>query len=457
MIQITNQFTSPQKHAFQIIVSLIVFHLLSGTLAVADPQTRDSESLGRMLHEQQLLIERQQKQIDALAEQFSNNSAPSLEWEGYGVINYAQYDFFRNAQDDTPDRRARMDVERFVLELKHAFSDSAKLEAEIEFEHGGTGSAIEYEPEEFGEYELEVEKGGEIKLEKLQLEIEYSKGLGIRFGHIIVPFGMVNTHHRPGDYFTTQRSLAETSLIPAAWDENGLEIFGRLGNFEYNALVVNGLDSSGFSGYAWIAGGHQGNLEFVNADNLAFIGRLNYHPNSGFMLGTAVYTGDSADNRPRQNLNTSAVVTIYEIHARLETARWKTRLQWLAGTVENSDAVTQANLQTSNAALLDISRTGIGHKAESFFFETGYDIGPWLSLATPLYSFIRYDDFNTMAETEGNVTQLARYDRQAVTTGFNYTITPGVILKAEYSKLEHQGDIGNESSLAAIGIGFEFE
>ncbi len=65
---------------------------------------------------------------------------------GYGVINYAHYDW-----DMDPDRRAAVDVERLVVAPKYRLNDRIHLEAEIEFEHGGTGSTMEFDRlEEFG-------------------------------------------------------------------------------------------------------------------------------------------------------------------------------------------------------------------------------------------------------------------------------------------------------------------
>lgn len=88
-----------------------------------------------------------------------------IEWRGYLTAAYEQYDFFRNAQDDDPERRARTDLERVVLEAERELSDDWRVEAELEFEHGGTGSAVEFEPEEFGEFEQEIEQGGEVRVE----------------------------------------------------------------------------------------------------------------------------------------------------------------------------------------------------------------------------------------------------------------------------------------------------
>ena len=73
---------------------------------------------------------------------------------GYGVINYAYFDW-----ELDPDRRAAIDVERFVIAPKYRINDTIQLESELEFEHGGTGSTMEFDKfEEFGEFETEVEK-----------------------------------------------------------------------------------------------------------------------------------------------------------------------------------------------------------------------------------------------------------------------------------------------------------
>ena len=48
--------------------------------------------------------------------------------------------------------------------LGYDFGKGWSMGMEIEFEHGGTESAIEIENEEGGEYEAEIERGGEVAL-----------------------------------------------------------------------------------------------------------------------------------------------------------------------------------------------------------------------------------------------------------------------------------------------------
>lgn len=51
--------------------------------------------------------------------------------------------------------------------------------------------------EENGEYETEIEKGGEVALEQFHISYLMNKHLNFRFGHMIVPVGLTNAHHEP--------------------------------------------------------------------------------------------------------------------------------------------------------------------------------------------------------------------------------------------------------------------
>ena len=120
---------------------------------------------------------------------------------GYGVINYSHFDW-----ELDPDRRAAIDVERFVIAPKYRINDTIRLESELEFEHGGTGSTMEFDKfEEFGEFETEIEKGGEVIVEKLAAVFSFQPSFNLRVGHIIVPVGLVTKRHRP---HTTLRQRA---------------------------------------------------------------------------------------------------------------------------------------------------------------------------------------------------------------------------------------------------------
>jgi hypothetical protein len=70
--------------------------------------------------------------------------------------------------------------------------------SEIEFEHGGTESAVEMDADEAGEYEAETEKGGEVALEQFWINKRFGQGeFNIKMGEIVVPVGATNKYHMP--------------------------------------------------------------------------------------------------------------------------------------------------------------------------------------------------------------------------------------------------------------------
>ena len=287
---------------------------------------------------------------------------------GYGVVNYSHFDW-----ELDPDRRAAIDIERLVVAPKYRINDTIRLESELEFEHGGTGSTMEFDKfEEFGEFETEIEKGGEIIVEKLAVVFSFQPSYNFRVGHIIVPVGLVSKRHRPQHYFTTTRPEAETHLIPTIWHETGVEIFGAFGPLKYQAQIVNGLDSTGFSSRHWIVRGHQLRFETVNAEAPAFVGRLDYAFHENATVGISGYYGDTAANRPKPDVDFDAHVGIVSLHGFYEVNAVKVRGLFLWGALENADRLSKVNRTLSNN--LNVKRTPIGSSAVGWYIEAGYDI-----------------------------------------------------------------------------------
>ena len=373
---------------------------------------------------------------------------------GYGIINYAKFDW----QFD-PERRAHIDVERFVVAPKYRMSDNIRLEAELEFEHGGTGITMEFDKlEEFGEFEMEVEKGGEVIVEKLAAVFEIKPEFNVRIGHIVVPVGLLSKRHRPQHYFTTTRPESESNLIPAIWHENGIELFGEIGSLSYQAQVVNGLDSTGFSSRRWIVGGHQLRFETANAEDFALVGRIDYTITPGTVLGVSGYYGDSADNRPKPDLRVDANVGILDLHGFYEVGALKVRGLILYGTLQTSDLVSKANRNLSNN--LNVKRTPVGSRAVGGYLEVGYNLLSFFksSLNTDaiLDLFVRYDNYDTMAAVEGEIFDNPRWARQTWTFGANYHPHPQLVFKGHYSTRRLGTKVDNKEDALAMSFGFQY-
>lgn len=79
--------------------------------------------------------------------------------------DYGLNRFYGGSTGNTKVNHNEISIPRFILQGEYKITPKWILSAEIEFEAGGTGSAIEMEAQsgsENGEYETEAEKGGEV-------------------------------------------------------------------------------------------------------------------------------------------------------------------------------------------------------------------------------------------------------------------------------------------------------
>ena len=422
----------------------------------------ESREIERKLERQDERIESQEEKIETLRaatqdKSSSDESAGGTEFGGYGTVNYLNFDW-----ETDPNRRDAVDAERFVFEIEHHFNDRWAAEAEIEFEHGGTGATLELDKfEEFGEFEQEIESGGEVVVEELNLTYKQSDALNWQFGEMIVPVGLLNRAHRPRDYLTVQRPAAERALIPVTWHEIGVGLFGQKGGFSYQAMVVNGLDSTGFSARNWIAPGFQGRFEFINAESLAVTARLDYELAAGTVLGGSFYTGDTVENRPKPDLvGVDGKVAIFTLDAVHERGPWTMRAQYLNGSLDDSEEITRANQSLSNN--LEVKRTPVGSEAESVSIEAAYDVMPWFAdiPGTSLEPFVRLASYDSQADTDGSVNDNPAWERDEWTIGINYVPFPDVVFKSDFTRRERAGDLGGEGrdteDTLAVGLGFTY-
>ena len=133
---------------------------------------------------------------------YSGLSAQSrLTVGGYGEValtrNFYSDNVYRysSASAHAGESHGRFDIPHAVIYLGYDFGKGWTVQSEIEFEHTGTGVATEREFEEAGEWEKEVEKGGEVELEQFWIQKSFLPQLNVRMGHIVVPVGGLNNAH----------------------------------------------------------------------------------------------------------------------------------------------------------------------------------------------------------------------------------------------------------------------
>ena len=102
---------------------------------------------------------------------------------------------------------------------------------------------MELEADETGEYESEIERGGEVALEQAWIQKVIHPAFNVRAGMIIVPVGLTNSHHLPNEFFTGYRQEGENTIFPCTWHEVGLELWGEFGRG--GTVLLSGKTSAG--------------------------------------------------------------------------------------------------------------------------------------------------------------------------------------------------------------------
>ncbi len=381
-----------------------------------------------------------------------------LRLNSYGVVNYYAFDW-----ETLPDRRNAIDPERFNLYLYYDFNEKVEFKSEIEFEHGGTGATMAFDPlEEFGEFEQEIEKGGEVVLEQINLQFKWRPGLKLRVGKMRFYMGNASKQDQPREYFTAYRSEVENTILPLGWYETGAELSGdiplRTGQeypkLSYKAYLVSGLDNTGFNSANWVRRGYQTRFETINADNLAGAFRLDYIFGKDSEIGICAYAGNTTGNRPKDDLKQDVWLTYGDLHFALEAHPFRARAYAMYGYVQNSDALSAANRNLSNN--LNVKRTPVAETAAGAYAELAYDFLPLLKKTAThqLYLFGRAEWYDAMLSTVGNVSDNPRYERQVLTLGLNYFPLPTVVFKTHYA-WRSLGS-GEREDTFALGMGFDF-
>ena len=208
--------------------------------------------------------------------------------------NYKRYtnaDLYKNDKGF-----GQFDLPHVVFYIGYDFGHGWTMGSEIEFEHGGPEAAVEIEEEETGEYETEVERGGEVALEQFWIQKTWSKAANLRMGHIIVPIGLTNVYHEPDKFFTVERPEGERTILPCTWHQTGVSLWGRLPQWRYEVQFLAGLEADLFSAKNWIGGGSASPYEFDMATNYAGAFRLDNTSIPGLRIGLSGYYGKSAGN-----------------------------------------------------------------------------------------------------------------------------------------------------------------
>jgi hypothetical protein len=402
--------------------------------------------------------------VDTLAQ--SSAKAPRrLSLGGYGEAVASRMFYSNNFKRYTDAKRykdarsyGQVDLPHVVFFVGYDFGHGWSLGSEIEFEHGGTESAIEIEEEETGEYESEIERGGEVALEQFWLQKSFSRALNIRIGHMVVPVGATNAYHMPTEFFTVYRPEGENTILPCTWHETGVGLWGQTRDWRYEIMGIAGLDADRFNNKNWIHGGAGSPYEFKMATNYACAMRVDNYSVRNLRLSLSGYVGSSG----RNTLNATnkydkilGLVCIGSFDFHYADPHFILRGNVDYGHLGDSMEITEANRTTRKDS--PSPKNSVAKSAFAAGVEGGYDLFSMSSrlrqLQQRLYLFGRYDYYDSMFQVVSNMTDELQWERQKVTIGLNYYPIRDIVIKAEYSHRLLRKQFNDEPAIS-LGIAY---
>ena len=406
----------------------------------------------------------------ASAQSSSSEKASRLSLGGYGEAvmtrNFYSDNIYRytRADDHKNDpSHGRFDLPHVTLNIGYDFGHGWTMGSEIEFEHGGTESAVEMDADEAGEYESETEKGGEVALEQFWINKRFGQGeFNIKMGEIVVPVGATNKYHMPTEFFTCYRPEGENTLFPCTWHQVGISLWGRVSDWRYEVQFLSGLDSERFGSQSFVHYGATSPYEFKIANNYAASLRIDNYSVKGLRLSVSGYYGSTFKNTLR-----SIGTTYNKVKGNLAIAsfdfmldRWNWVVRGNADYAYLSDhaAITTFNKNFPTHSGQDGSPSKHQPVAKNAFavgLEAGYDVFSQferLKNKQKLYLFGRFEKYNSYAAGR----QKSAYgwcDNTRLAFGVNYYPVKEVVVKGEWSERFLKRNYNNEPSVS-IGVAY---
>ena len=392
------------------------------------------------------------------------------------VGGYGEVVFSRNFYSDNPFRyndaanhkndpsHNRLDIPHAVIYLSYDFGRGWTFGTEIEFEHGGTGSAEELEADEFAEWEQETEKGGEVELEQFWIQKSFARWANIKAGHIVVPVGLTNAHHEPLQFFTVYRPEGENTILPCTWHQTGISFWGRQQDWRYELQLLAGLNSDQFTRSNWIKNGTKSPTEYEVANKFGVSARVDNYSIPGLRIGLSGYYGHSIGNSsPNEATGLTTMykgaVAIGALDFTYKGHNWIVRGQADYGHLGDAEHLMDMYNRTNKKSPFHHSSSmrTVSSEAYAVGLEAGYDIFSQIrdmkKQGERLFLFGRYEQYDPYAKQIG----ASSYDYSVVrrmAVGVNYYPIKQIAVKAEYSHRFLKGLYNNEPSLN-IGIAYE--
>jgi hypothetical protein len=357
--------------------------------------------------------------------------SPNLRLWGYGEVYYI------NPVNDRS--QTTMDLARAVFGIGYRFDDRTEFNSEYEVEHA-VASASDV---------------GEFEVEQFYVDRRLNDDVTVRAGLFLMPFGFLNEHHEPTNFYGVQRNFVETLIIPSTWREGGFNLHGDTqSGFSWSAGLTTGFNFSNWefqqqfppytsalalenNGIAPLQASHQ-ELALANARHLSQYVALGYNGVPGLTLGGAISTGKAVPAGPGDPR-----VTLWEAHARWQPARWDLAAIYARGTISDTAEVNALNAGSPNP---------IPASFYGYYLQSAYRL--WEHGDYRLNPFARFERYNMgasfagtpgpdipsglvpLSPTPGDLGLWPLNHDRVWTVGANFYIGSHLVLKADYQWFE---------------------
>ncbi len=382
------------------------------------------------------------------------SSAPLSLW-GYGEV-YLMRPVHR--PEDT-----QADLARAVFGIGYAFDERTNFNSEFEVEHAVSSAG----------------DVGEFEVEQFFVDHQLNDWATLRGGLFLMPFGLLNEHHEPTNFYGVQRNFVETLIIPSTWREGGLELNTRSpSGLSFSVGLTTGFDLSKWdfapefppyhtalqledNSVAPLQATHQ-ELALANAQHPSAHVAVNYTGVPGLRVGGAIFSGDAVKVPAPPNASYAGEqrVTLWETHARWTPAGLDLSAVYARGAISNLAAANAANPGSPNpipsafhgyfvqAAYADGWRVG-SYRLSPFARFEHYDLGTsYAGVAGPAIP----TGLVPLSATPGDYGRWPLgYDR-VWTAGANLYVTPNVVVKLDCQSF----DVNRDFSRVDLGLGLSF-
>lgn len=341
---------------------------------------------------------------------------------GYGELVYQR---FADDRDDgaSAGRTDTLDLLRGVLYFGYKWNDRWLLNTEVEYEHAGE----------------------EVSLEFAYVDYLWRPQANLRAGLLLMPMGFINELHEPTVFLGALRPQIERSIIPTTWRENGFGLFGEAGPLSYRTYIVNGLRADGFTA-AGLRGGRQSGGE-AQAEDFAWVGRLDYTGAPGLLVGGSAYLGDSGQALADPAGRSIGVETrITEAHL---DWRWRGLEVRALGVEARLDDVARLN-----AALGLTGNRSVGERLSGYYLQAGYDVLAGRAGERALIPYARWETYDTQDEVPSGFLANPANDVDVLTLGLAWKPLEQLILKVDHQNFDNAAGSGVDQLNVALGYVF---